>query len=162
MTSCLQKFPSGNESFAEGENDEMSIPNSRERSRLNQWLGTTPYNPSHNISEICNATGKTKVDIYQKNVVQKLPHKLLKDVRLIQNYKKLGNNTKVLGEDSQEPGLSCRNQTLEGVVKIYLKVDIKVFQSCVVLLDLFTFPELSEKTKFWSQLHLLSLQPLIF
>ena len=60
----------------------MSIPNSRERSRLNQWLGTTPYNPSHNISEICNATGKTKVDIYQKNVVQKLPHKLLKDVRL--------------------------------------------------------------------------------
>ena len=36
MASCLQKIPSGNESRAEGENDEMSIPNCRERSRLNE------------------------------------------------------------------------------------------------------------------------------
>ena len=35
MASCLQKIPSGNESRAEGENDEMGIPNYRERSRLN-------------------------------------------------------------------------------------------------------------------------------
>ena len=30
MASCLQKIPSGNESRAEGENDEMSIPNYRD------------------------------------------------------------------------------------------------------------------------------------
>ena len=36
MASCLQKIPSGNESRAEGENDEMGIPNYRERSRLNE------------------------------------------------------------------------------------------------------------------------------
>ena len=36
MASCLQKIPSGNESRAEGENDEMGIPNYRERSRLNK------------------------------------------------------------------------------------------------------------------------------
>ena len=35
MASCLQKIPSGNESRAEGENDEMGIPNYRQRSRLN-------------------------------------------------------------------------------------------------------------------------------
>ena len=35
MASCLQKFPAGNESRAEGENDEMGIPNYHERSRLN-------------------------------------------------------------------------------------------------------------------------------
>ena len=35
MASCLQKFPSGNESRAEGENDEMGIQNYRERSRSN-------------------------------------------------------------------------------------------------------------------------------
>ena len=35
MASYLQKIPSGNESRAEGENDEMGIPNYRERSRLN-------------------------------------------------------------------------------------------------------------------------------
>ena len=35
MASCLQKIPSGNESRAEGENDEMGIPNYHERSRLN-------------------------------------------------------------------------------------------------------------------------------
>lgn len=35
MGSCLQKIPPGNESRAQGENDEMSIPNYRERSRLN-------------------------------------------------------------------------------------------------------------------------------
>ena len=34
MASCLQKIPSGNESRAEGENNEMGIPNYRERSRL--------------------------------------------------------------------------------------------------------------------------------
>ena len=34
MASCLRKFPSGNESRAEGENDEMGIPDYRERSRL--------------------------------------------------------------------------------------------------------------------------------
>ena len=34
MASCLQKIPSGNESRAEGENDEMGIPNYRERSQL--------------------------------------------------------------------------------------------------------------------------------
>ena len=37
MASCLQKIPSGNESRAEGENDEMGISNYRERSRLNEW-----------------------------------------------------------------------------------------------------------------------------
>ena len=36
MASWLQKIPSGNESRAEGENDEMGIPNYRERSRLNK------------------------------------------------------------------------------------------------------------------------------
>ena len=36
MASCLQKIPSGNESRAEGENDETGIPNCRERSRLNK------------------------------------------------------------------------------------------------------------------------------
>ena len=36
MASCLQKIPSGNESRAEGENDEMGIPNYRERSQLNE------------------------------------------------------------------------------------------------------------------------------
>ena len=30
MASCLEKIPSGNESRAEGENDEMSIPNYRD------------------------------------------------------------------------------------------------------------------------------------
>ena len=35
MASCLQKFPSGNESRAEGENNEMGIQNYRERSRSN-------------------------------------------------------------------------------------------------------------------------------
>ena len=35
MASCLQKIPYGNESCAEGENDEMGIPNYRERLRLN-------------------------------------------------------------------------------------------------------------------------------
>ena len=35
MGSCLHKIPPGNESRAEGENDEMGIPNYRERSRLN-------------------------------------------------------------------------------------------------------------------------------
>ena len=35
MASCLHKIPSGNESRAEGENDEMGIPNYSERSRLN-------------------------------------------------------------------------------------------------------------------------------
>ena len=34
MASCLQKIPPGNESRAEGENDEMGVPNYRERSRL--------------------------------------------------------------------------------------------------------------------------------
>ena len=37
MASCLQKIPSGNESRAEGENDEMGIPNYRERLRLNYF-----------------------------------------------------------------------------------------------------------------------------
>ena len=31
MANCLQKIPSENESRAEGENDEMGIPNYRER-----------------------------------------------------------------------------------------------------------------------------------
>ena len=35
MASCLQKFPSGNESRAEGENNEMDIQNYREGSRSN-------------------------------------------------------------------------------------------------------------------------------
>ena len=35
MASCLQKFPCGNESRAEGENNEMGIQNYRERSRSN-------------------------------------------------------------------------------------------------------------------------------
>ena len=35
MASGFQKIPSGNESRAEGENDEMDIPNYRKRSRLN-------------------------------------------------------------------------------------------------------------------------------
>ena len=35
MASRLQKFPSGNESRAEKENNEMGIQNYRERSRLN-------------------------------------------------------------------------------------------------------------------------------
>ena len=35
MVSCLQKIFFGNESRAEGENDEMGISNYRERSRLN-------------------------------------------------------------------------------------------------------------------------------
>ena len=35
MASCLQKFPSGNESRAEEENNEMRIQNYRERSRSN-------------------------------------------------------------------------------------------------------------------------------
>ena len=30
MASCLQKIPTGNESRAEGENDEMGIPNYRD------------------------------------------------------------------------------------------------------------------------------------
>ena len=34
MASCLQKIPSGNEFRAGGENDEMGIPNYRERSPL--------------------------------------------------------------------------------------------------------------------------------
>ena len=38
MANCLQKIPSENESRAEGENDEMGIPNYRERSRLNYLL----------------------------------------------------------------------------------------------------------------------------
>ena len=40
MASCLQKIPSGNESRAEGENDEMGIPNYRERSRLKNLVKT--------------------------------------------------------------------------------------------------------------------------
>ena len=36
MASCLQKIPSGNESRAVGENDEIGIPSYRERSRLNK------------------------------------------------------------------------------------------------------------------------------
>ena len=35
MASCLQKIPSGNESRAEGEHDEMGILNYCERSPLN-------------------------------------------------------------------------------------------------------------------------------
>ena len=38
MASCLQKIPSGNEFRAEGEIDEMDIPNYRERSRLKNQL----------------------------------------------------------------------------------------------------------------------------
>ena len=38
MASCLQKIPCGNKSRAEGENDEMGIPNYRERSRLNNGI----------------------------------------------------------------------------------------------------------------------------
>ena len=38
MASCLHKIPSENESRAEGENDEMGLPNYRERSRLNKLL----------------------------------------------------------------------------------------------------------------------------
>ena len=38
MTSCLQKVPSGNESRAEGENDEKVIPNYHERLRLKNKL----------------------------------------------------------------------------------------------------------------------------
>ena len=43
MASCLQKIPSGNESRAEGENNEMGIPNYRERSRLNYTYGIWYY-----------------------------------------------------------------------------------------------------------------------
>ena len=41
MASCLQRIASGNESRAEGENDEMNIPNYRERSRLNKIKNET-------------------------------------------------------------------------------------------------------------------------
>ena len=41
MASCLQRIASGNESRAEGENDEMNIPNHRERSRLNKIKNET-------------------------------------------------------------------------------------------------------------------------
>ena len=41
MAGCFQKVPSGNESRAEGENDEMGIPNYREISRLKSLSKTT-------------------------------------------------------------------------------------------------------------------------
>ena len=41
MASCLQRIASGDESRAEGENDEMNIPNYRERSRLNKIKNET-------------------------------------------------------------------------------------------------------------------------
>ena len=65
MASCLQKIPSGNESRAEGENDEMGIPNYRERSRLNEWKNVQNmyYCLSNSISELINF----KLNIILKN-----------------------------------------------------------------------------------------------
>ena len=48
MASCLQKIPSGNEFVCGGRNDEMGIPNSRDRSRLNDttdlYISIEKYN----------------------------------------------------------------------------------------------------------------------
>ena len=51
MASRLQKFPSGNESRAEKENNEMGIQNYRERSRSNNL-------ERYHVEALCCWTGK--------------------------------------------------------------------------------------------------------
>ena len=47
MASWLQKIPSGNESRAEGENDEMTVPNYRYRNCKNAKLKNANEWPKH-------------------------------------------------------------------------------------------------------------------
>ena len=68
MASCLQNIPSGNKSRAEGENDEMPIPNYRERSRLNKcFINNTVNLPNWLDLRLANYTSLEIVGCSKSN-----------------------------------------------------------------------------------------------
>ena len=72
------------------------------------------------------------------NLVYKLPHQLPNDLRL----RKLGNIIKFTnlgGHIAQCPVSPHKNQILTIAVKKFAKIDTKLFFSCPVLLDFFTW-----------------------
>ena len=76
------------------------------------------------------ATSKRVLDIQYKKLIDKLPHKLLNDLRL-KDLRKLGSVTLAAN-------LSTRFKTLKIAFKKYAIADIQIFQLSPISLDFFT------------------------
>ena len=121
--------------ITESVNLEVDIPSKRKKESNKKWKC-----PSNKAWYLVEKLG-TKV---ASNLPKNLKLRIKKIIKV-----------SIFDGDIQVPTFSSTNQTFATVVKMYVKVDIKVFLPCPILLDLYTLFQifclgLSEKTKFSS------------